>query len=286
MDTCDRMDFIQHMHVKECFQCQIKHLVQIKCGKIYNIQYDVAILTFLQLGPVYIRIILNNNVKTIICLLSFLLHNLINMDYNSNIQYNIDIIIKLRLCFKYINRKTFIKIYQKNVMIIFSIIGYIVQENFKSINIDLLYLKMQTWLQCYALLKKYRRAWCKRTATSNIYMINLIRRHQNTETRIKNIINIITLNKYNKKIVYVLSRSLRQCGNYNCQKKIIKMSYDKILTNIQKYGTMYKIKHFKIYEYIYKFKKCSHCQASFYCSKHCQKISWNKQNHKLYCTQL
>merc|ERR1712228_89324 len=70
-----------------------------------------------------------------------------------------------------------------------------------------------------------------------------------------------------------------KCGNQLCETK----SYA-----THKYGM--KCSDFttgkKLTKIVNKWHVCKGCQCVYYCSRKCQKIAWNKQRHKAFCTKL
>ena len=89
-----------------------------------------------------------------------------------------------------------------------------------------------------------------------------------------------------------------RCGNYNCNKNYLKDQYhfgvtiidhDKLAKFAKKLLMKYLQQLYKewINKCIYnKWKICKDCKRVKYCSRKCQKIAWNKQQHNKYCIYI
>eukprot|EP01084_Bolivina_argentea_P287644 493580_1 len=82
-----------------------------------------------------------------------------------------------------------------------------------------------------------------------------------------------------------------KCGNVICKKKYIQrkygISFSQLELNQRTLGTLTALHTlWKNKKVINKWYICSGCKCIKYCSRYCQKISWNKQNHAFYCKKI
>lgn len=107
------------------------------------------------------------------------------------------------------------------------------------------------------------------------------------------LIELTTMTRYFK----LLSYNKIKCGNINCNKNYLKdqyhleisiIDYDKLSQFLKKNVNEYLQKLYNEWKnkVIYnEWRICKNCKRVKYCSKKCQKISWNKQNHRKYCNR-
>ena len=117
------------------------------------------------------------------------------------------------------------------------------------------------------------------------------------EMAVKKILKRLPSNKLNamKQYFKLLSYDKIKCGNINCNKNYLKDQYNFQLSII----TCDKLSRFsnkRVTQYIEKvhekwasrmicnqWKICKNCKRIKYCSRRCQKISWNQQDHAKKC---
>ena len=73
--------------------------------------------------------------------------------------------------------------------------------------------------------------------------------------------------------------ALKTCGNTKCKKAYLTHKYG---INLQLLPTMPQ-ESWKNLKVLNKWYICGGCKLVYYCSRKCQKISWNKQNHAYQC---
>eukprot|EP01084_Bolivina_argentea_P287646 493583_1 len=80
----------------------------------------------------------------------------------------------------------------------------------------------------------------------------------------------------------MLETNTNKCGNILCKKIYLENKYG-IITDAT---FMDLVKQWENRKVINKWYMCKGCKCIKYCSKYCQKISWNFQNHRYYCTAI
>lgn len=101
-----------------------------------------------------------------------------------------------------------------------------------------------------------------------------------------------------KQYFKLLSYNKIKCGNINCNKNYLKHQYNFQLSiiNPDQLSTFAKCNVTKYLKQIQQkwvtkrmhnqWKICKNCKRVKYCSKRCQKISWNEQDHRKYCFEV
>eukprot|EP01084_Bolivina_argentea_P287643 493575_1 len=125
-------------------------------------------------------------------------------------------------------------------------------------------------------------------------LLEIARRQQNVIINLTSIRGVLVMPDADNDILAVKEKNTHKCGNTLCKKIYLQNKYG---FNMSYWNSMIQRKftreiamelhrYMKSRKVINKWYICSGCKCVKYCSRYCQKISWNKQNHAYYCRKI